>query len=168
MRASFAFVAALALVAACTEPEIPLGPDGQPLPRIYRISAAEAPKIQFRALDTINALRQAAGVPPLRLDAALNAAAATHSRDMARQNRPWNFGSDGSSPLDRVRRAGYTGQLIGQNISESYETELETIGGWMQSPDTRPLLLDPRARDLGFSFYQQENGKIWWTMVVGG
>ncbi len=168
MRASFALVAALALLSACAEPDIQLGPDGLPIPRIYRISAADAPNIQFRALDTINALRQGAGVPPLQLNAALNAAAATHSRDMARQNRPWNFGSDGSSPLDRVRRAGYTGRLIGQNISESYETELETIGGWMENPDTRPLLLDPRARDLGFSFYQEENGKIWWTMLVGG
>jgi uncharacterized protein YkwD len=168
LRASFALVAVLALTAACTQPPVALGPDGRPLPQVYRISAADAPKVQFRALDTINALRAAAGAPPLQLNAALNAAAAIHSRDMARQNRPWNFGSDGSSPLDRVRRAGYTGRLIGENISESYETELETIAGWMENPDTRPLLLDPRARDLGFSFYQEENGKIWWTMVVGG
>ena len=55
---------------------------------------------------------------------------------MARQNRPWHFGSDGSSPLDRVKRAGYPGMMLGENISETYETELETLSAWMQVGDT--------------------------------
>ncbi|MEM6728805.1 MAG: CAP domain-containing protein, partial [Pseudomonadota bacterium] len=92
---------------------------------------------------------------------------ATHARDMAVQNRPWHFGSDGSSPIDRVRRVGYAGQLVGETISETYETELETLGAWMQNPDTRGVILDPRARDLGFAWFQEQNGKIWWTMVLG-
>ena len=46
---------------------------------------------------------------------------------MLRQNRPWHFGSDGSSPLERIKRAGYTGKLLGENISESFETELQTL-----------------------------------------
>ena len=32
---------------------------------------------------------------------------------------------------------------------------------------TANVVLDPNARDLGFSFYQESNGKIWWTMVTG-
>lgn len=119
-------------------------------------------------LESVNAIRQAGGVQTLQLNDALNRAAAVHSRDMARQQRPWNFGSDGSSPVDRVRREGYMGQLKGENISETYETELETLGGWMEDPRTRNVILDPGARDLGFSFYQESNGKIWWTLITGG
>lgn len=169
VRHMFLIAAAAALVAAC-EPTPPpqLGPDGRPIPKVYRISANEAPKVQQRTVDSINAIRQAAGVPPLQLNGALNAAAATHSRDMAQQNRPWHFGSDGSTPLDRVARAGYAGQLKGENISETYETELETLGAWMEQPDTRAVILDATARDLGFSFYQEPNGKIWWTLITGG
>ena len=37
---------------------------------------------------------------------------------MSAQNRPWHFGSDGSSPLVRVQRAGYRGKLLGELISE--------------------------------------------------
>ena len=96
-----------------------------------------------------------------------NAAAATHSRDMSNQNRPWHFGSDGSSPIDRVRRAGYNGELVGENISETYETELETLGAWMDQPDTRRVILDRSARNMGFSWYQESNGKIWWVQVFG-
>ncbi|MCA3500333.1 MAG: CAP domain-containing protein, partial [Rhodobacter sp.] len=72
------------------------------------ITAGDIGEIQFRALDSVNTLRGARGLQPLELNAQLNAAAATHSRDMAVQNRPWHFGSDGSSPIDRVRRVGYS------------------------------------------------------------
>jgi uncharacterized protein YkwD len=87
---------------------------------------------------------------------------------MAVQNRPWHFGSDGSSPLERVRRTGYQGRMMGENISETYETELETLSAWMGSPDTRAVILDPAARDIGFAWYQEPAGKIWWTVVTGG
>lgn len=103
----------------------------------------------------------------MQLNAQLTAAAATHSRDMANQNRPWHFGSDGSSPIDRVQRVGYPGHLIGENISETYETEMETLSAWMDQDDTRRVILDPRATDMGFAWYQDNLGKIWWTMVLG-
>ncbi len=118
-------------------------------------------------LDSVNALRSASGQAPLVLDPSLNAAAATHSRDMSIQNRPWHFGSDGSSPIDRVQRVGYSGELVGENISETYESELETLGAWMEQPGTRRVILSPNATDLGFSWFQESNGKIWWTLVTG-
>lgn len=156
-----------ALLAACSTAGVPTDSNGNPLQRLYRIRPNQTGEVQFRMLDGVNALRGAQGLTPVNLNAELNAAAATHSRDMALQNRPWHFGSDGSSPIDRVRRAGYAGTLIGETISETYETELVTLAAWMQSPDTRGVIMDPRARDLGFSWFQEENGKLWWTLVLG-
>ncbi|PVA07679.1 CAP domain-containing protein [Thalassorhabdomicrobium marinisediminis] len=151
---------------ACGAPQAPVGPDGLPVRQVYRISEQDSDSVQFRMLDGLNALREAAGARPVRLNAQLNAAAATHSRDMSVQNRPWHFGSDGSSPIDRLRRVGYGGQLRGENISETYETELETLAAWMQNPATRDVLLDPKANELGFSWFQETNGKIWWTLIL--
>ena len=165
-RAFLAGLGSLGLV-ACTSTAGRIGPDGLPLPQVYNISAQEPGDIQFRMLDSINALRQAAGVPPVELDAQLNAAAATHARDMSLQNRPWLFGSDGSSPLDRARRVGFQGRVLGENISESYETELETLAAWMNQTDTRNVVLDPNARKIGFAWFQEEAGKLWWTLTVG-
>jgi uncharacterized protein YkwD len=164
------FLSALLALAACAAPPPPpqLGSDGKPLPRLYRIRSGETTEIQFRMLDAVNSLRQAAGQSPLILDASLNAAAATHSRDMSLQNRPWHFGSDGSSPIERVKRVGYTGHLVGEAISETYETELETLAAWMEQPDTRRVIMSDEARNMGFSWHQESGGKIWWTMVVGG
>ncbi|MEM1373502.1 MAG: CAP domain-containing protein [Pseudomonadota bacterium] len=156
-----------AFLAACEAGRVPVGADGRPTQQVYRIRAGETGEIQFRMLDGVNALRGARGLAPLSLNAELNAAAATHSRDMSRQNRPWHFGSDGSSPIDRVQRVGYSGLLIGETISETFETELETLAAWMETPTTRDVILDARARDLGFSWFQEPGGKIWWTMVLG-
>lgn len=154
-------------LSACEAPTPPLGTDGKPLPTVYRIRSGDVSKIQFRMLDSVNSLRQAAGLPPVEYDSLLNAAAATHARDMSIQNRPWHFGSDGSSPIDRVRRVGYSGNLVGENISETYETELETLAAWMDQNDTRRVILSPQARKMGFAWTQEQNGKLWWTLVMG-
>ena len=160
--------ALLTLSACATEPvQTNVGADGKPLPKLYRIRPADTSRVQFSMLDGINALREAAGQPPVSMDAALNAAAATHSRDMSVQNRPWHFGSDGSSPIDRIRRVGYTGELVGENISETYETELETLAAWMNEEVPRRVILSPDARKMGFAWLQEDNGKIWWTLVLG-
>ena len=169
MDRRFFLVGTGAFLGACTttSPTVQLGADGKPLPKRYLIGSGDADAVAFRMLDGVNALRQASGLPAVVFDAQLNAAAATHARDMAIQNRPWHFGSDGSSPLDRAARVGYPGLLLGENISETYETEVETLAAWMQVPETRAVILDDRATDLGFAWFQEDNGKIWWTLNVG-
>ena len=172
MRLPILIATALVALTACTP--VPssspsrLGADGKPLPKLYRIPVGAKQSIPFEVLDAVNSLRAASGAGPVTLNSQLTAAAATHSQDMSRQNRPWHFGSDGSSPIDRVRRVGYTGLMLGENISETFETEIETLSAWMDQDDTRRVILDKRARDMGFAWYQENNGKIWWTMIIGG
>ena len=170
IRLISAFAIAVAMLSACAPSNTgtTLGSDGRPLPKVYRIKERDTAKVQFRMLDAVNALRGASGLQAVELDPQLNAAAATHSRDMSIQNRPWHFGSDGSSPSDRVSRAGYGGTLKGELISETYETELETLAAWMEQPDTRRVVMDPGAAHMGLGWKQEQNGKIWWTMVTGG
>ena len=161
----------MGLLCACVQQPtaaVRLGPDGQPLPQVYRIGPGTENEISFRLLDSVNALRRAQNAQPLAFNAALNAAAATHARDMSVQNRPWHFGSDGSSPLARVQRVGYTAGLKGELISETFETELVTLAAWMRQAETRAIILDPTARDMGFAWFQEPNGKIWWCLVTGG
>ncbi|ASM73907.1 cysteine-rich secretory protein family protein [Pseudosulfitobacter pseudonitzschiae] len=162
-------LAGLLVLSACAVPpsQPTMTSDGQSAPKLYRIRAGDTSKLQYRMLDSVNALRQAQGAAPVELNPQLNAAAATHSRDMSVQNRPWHFGSDGSSPIDRLQRVGYPGRLVGENISETYESELETLAAWMAQPDTRRTILARDASQMGFSWHQESNGKIWWTMVMG-
>ncbi|MEE9388238.1 MAG: CAP domain-containing protein [Paracoccaceae bacterium] len=168
-RSLLSLLAVSMLLTACEPTTSPtMGTDGKPLPQVYRISSRDAGPIQFRILDSVNTLRQASGAAPLALNAQLNAAAATHSRDMSVQNRPWHFGSDGSSPIERIQRSGYSGPALGENISETFETELQTLSAWMDLADTRNVILDRNAQNLGFAWFQEGSGKIWWTLVTGG
>ena len=66
-----------------------------------------------------------------------------------------------------MQRVGFQGQLIGENISETYESELETLGAWMNQPDTRRIILNANANKMGFAWFQESNGKIWWTLITG-
>ncbi|GHC29805.1 Cysteine-rich secretory protein family protein [Gemmobacter caeni] len=162
-------ICALSLLAACAAPDTQptIGADGRPLPRVYHIDKRTEAEIPGRLLEAVNTLRSAKGVQPLQYNGALIAAANAHSRDMSEQNRPWHFGSDGSSPLLRVQRAGYAGHLQGELISETYETELDTLASWTAVPDTRAVVMDPQSNEIGFSWYQEPSGKIWWTLLTG-
>ena len=163
---TLALVSVLALT-ACQKPGPQLGPDGKPLLVAYRITGREEAEIPGRVLGQINALRANVGAAPMVENPMLDAAAKAHARDMAAQNRAWHFGSDGSSPLDRARRAGYPGHLVGENISESYENDIATLQAWMQERDTRDVIMDPSATTLGIAWYQEPSRKIWWTLVTG-
>ena len=37
----------------------------------------------------------------------------------------------------------------------------------MEQTDTRRTILAPQAQEMGFAWFQESNGKIWWTMVMG-
>lgn len=155
---------ALALAATLALSACAGGPAAE---RATSLTAADRGRVQFAMLDGVNALRTARGTPPLALDSSLTAAAATHARDMAAQNRPWHFGSDGSSPPERAARAGYPGAFRGEAISESYEGELETLAAWMEQPGPREVVLDPLAREMGLGWHEESSGKLWWALVTG-
>jgi uncharacterized protein YkwD len=165
-RLYVALLVALFGLSACTAGLPTPGGTGTSGKSVFRIG--NSAKLQFRVLDSVNALRAASGLQTVELSAELNAAAATHSKDMSVQNRPWHFGSDGSNPIERAARAGFTGAMLGENISETFEGDVETMAAWMQEPSTRAVILNPDARFMGISWFQESNGKIWWTQIFGG
>jgi uncharacterized protein YkwD len=133
-----------------------------------RISPADADAIRLRHLDAVNAVRAENGLGAVQLSAELNAAADTHARDMSVQQRAWHFGSDLTSPRERAIRAGYRGELIGENLSEGSDSDLVVLKSWLDFPDTRSVILDPSARGLGIGWYQEAaTSKTWWVELLG-
>ncbi len=169
LRVILSCLALMVGLSACTAPSVPMrmGPDGKPVPVVYRIAPEDAPRVRQRALDGLNTMRAQNGLPPLRPNLQLDSAAATHARDMSFQQRPWHWGSDGSSPMQRVARAGYAGAFVGEMVSETFETEVETVNAWMREPETRAVILDDSATEVGVGWHQDENGKLWWVAVLG-
>ena len=121
------------------------------------------------ARDRINAYRKQKGLKPLRLNAALTAAAKAHSRDLAKWDRISHFGSDGSNPWDRVKRAGYNAKLAAENVGTGQVSFDEVLKGWKDSPGHNKNLLLSDAEHMGIALVHEPKSefKTFWTLVVG-
>ena len=132
-----------------------------------RIENFDSVEIRKRHLDYLNAIRQERGLTNLQISNSLNSSAATHARDIFKQQRAWNFGSDGSSPQKRAEISGFKGVVTGENVSETYEGEFLVLQVWVKNSFSRSVLLNKEATHLGLGWYQQDNGKIWWVQILG-
>jgi uncharacterized protein YkwD len=122
-----------------------------------------------KARDLINAYRKAKGLKPLRLNAALTEAAKAHSRDLAKWDRISHYGSDGSNPWDRVKRAGYNAKVAAENVGTGQASLEEVIKGWQASPGHNKNLLLADVEHMGIALVQDPRTefKTFWTLVVG-
>jgi uncharacterized protein YkwD len=121
-----------------------------------------------RARDLVNTYRKQKGLRPLKLQPALTEAARAHSRDLAKWDRISHYGSDGSNPWDRVKRAGYDARLAAENVGTGQVTVDEVINGWKASPGHNKNLLLPEAEHMGIALIQDARTefKTFWTLVI--
>jgi uncharacterized protein YkwD len=121
-----------------------------------------------KARDLVNAYRKEKGLRPLKLQPALTEAARTHARDLAKWDRISHFGSDGSNPWDRVKRAGYNAKLAAENVGTGQITIDEVMKGWQASPGHNRNLLLPEAEHMGIALVQDPKTefKTFWALVI--
>lgn len=118
--------------------------------------------------DYINQQRRAAGLRPLRMDANLTRAAATHACDMAQMGRISHVSSNGMDVQQRARAAGMNACTIAENTAwgRPYEAPAALVTGWMNSSGHRAnILLDRGVTHFGVGVAY--NGTTpYWTWVV--
>jgi uncharacterized protein YkwD len=122
-----------------------------------------------KARDLINAYRRQKGLKPLKLNASLTEAARMHASDLAKWDRISHYGSDGSNPWDRVKRAGYNARLAAENVGTGQASIEEVIKGWQASPGHNKNLLLAEAEHMGIALVQDPKTefKTFWTLVIG-
>lgn len=152
------------------EDKAPMGsferaPTGALADRDYSKTALDPEK----ARDLINQYRHDKGLKPLQLNAQLTEAAKAHSRDLAQWDRISHYGSDGSNPWDRVKRAGYHARLAAENVGTGQVDFQEVLRGWKESPGHNKNLLLPDATHMGIALVQDPKTefKSFWTLVIG-
>ena len=162
-RLSAVLFSVLLTLSACTEPSSGVY---EGTTRSGNIASYSTNGIRLRHLDSINAMRVERGLQALQLSAELNSAAATHARDMSKQQRAWNFGSDRTSPQERAERAGFIGVVRGENVAESFRSEFFVLQAWLDNTVSRASIFDPELTHVGYAWYQESNGKVWWVEVL--
>ncbi len=121
------------------------------------------------ARDIINQYRKDNGLKPLVINAELTAAAKAHSRDLSKWDRISHYGSDGSNPWDRVKRAGYKARLAAENVGTGQVNFDEVMKGWKNSPghNKNLLLADAQQMGLALVYDPKTEFKSFWTLVIG-
>ncbi|AKJ09830.1 lipoprotein [Streptomyces incarnatus] len=117
-----------------------------------------------RVVQLVNAERAKAGCHPLTVNPELAKAAQAHSADMAAHQNMSHTGSDGSSPGDRITRAGYSWSAYGENVAYGYATPEQVMNGWMNSPGHRANILNCSYKEIGVGLAQPGS---YWTQDFG-
>lgn len=126
------------------------------------------PSLESRVVELTNAERGKAGCPALRLDLRLRTAARAHSTEMARYGTWGHAGRDGSTPGQRMARAGYN--VDGgwaENIARGYADAEAVMQGWMGSAGHRANILNCGLRAIGVGVARASNGRLYWTQDFG-
>jgi uncharacterized protein YkwD len=138
-------------------------------------TAADAASVSQHILDRVNAARAAgrrcgaryfAPAAPLTLNSRLTGAALAHSLEMAKYGEFDHRGHDGSTPVMRVRRAGYGAySIVGENIAAGAMTAAEVTDGWLASPAHCENIMDARFTQIGIAFAANLNTSVglYWT-----
>ena len=138
-------------------------------------SGADAAKVQRQILDLVNVARATgrrcgthsfAAAPALGTDPALASAALEHSRDMAAHDEFEHGGHDGSTPAQRLERAGYgEHRIVGENIAAGAMSAAEVVQGWLASPPHCENIMDPRFTQMGIGYAENlhTSSGVFWT-----
>jgi uncharacterized protein YkwD len=118
---------------------------------LVSVSAAQARGLtgsEASLLNTMNAVRQAHGLPVLRVDFHLVRAARGHSADMMRRQ----YFAHGSV-AGRAVSAGARGPLFGEDLAWATGiTANWVVEHWLASPSHRAILLRPGFRRVGIGY----------------
>ena len=111
-------------------------------------------EVRRQTLCLLNLERARRGLRRLREVHALDVASRRHARDMAARHYLEHVALDGSTPTDRVVRAGYGPhpRLVGENLAfgdREAGSPASIVGGWMHSPGHRANILRRRFREIG-------------------
>ena len=108
-------------------------------------------------------------VTKLRWNCTLQAAATTHNTDMVTHDFFAHQGSDGSEMADRINRAGYRWQTIGENLAAGYPTAREAVEGLLTSPSHCVNIMFSRFSELGaaYGYSADTYYRHYWTQNFG-
>jgi uncharacterized protein YkwD len=167
-----------------TLPTLPVGgtaPSGAPVVPVpsgagrcpgagARAGHASSARMRWALLCLVNRQRARHGRGALHADGRLMRAAGRHARDMAHRHYFGHVSPSGSSPMQRVRSAGWRGN-VGEAIAwgcGSLSSPRSIVRAWMASAPHRAILLGgAHAVGVGYTRTRGCGGHDYWVVDVG-
>lgn len=129
----------------------------------------------LRALNEARATPRTCGdqrfgaAPPVTWNGYLAGAARAHAADMAQRRYFDHVTPDGTTPAQRVERAGYSGWTeVAENIAAGY-TVANVMQGWIDSPSHCKTLMDPTLKEVGVGYVYKPGSRYgtYWVQDYG-
>lgn len=126
--------------------------------------------VRQEMLERINTLRREAGRPPLTLEPRLTTSAQAHADDMLTRTYYSHVTPEGTPPRQRMLAAGYSGEIVAENIAAGQTSVELAVDAWMHSTEHRRNILDPRFQEIGIGMAvgsYEHKYKILWVQNFG-
>ena len=104
---------------------------------------------------------------PLRWDSTLAKVAAAHSKDMASHSYFSHYSRKGTSPFQRIRKAGYRYSSAGENIAAGFGSPASVVKAWLKSPGHCKNVMNRSYDELGVGFAEGGYYGNYWTQDFG-
>ncbi len=112
-------------------------------------------------IDRVNDYRESIGCPRLVVDMRARTVAQAHSEDMHRRRFVAHVNPDGESHTDRLRHAGLSFTIAGENLAQSSEGGAGVLQVWLASPPHRVNIQNCAFLRHGVGRYES-----YWTHVL--
>lgn len=130
---------------------------GTAQPAQAHVSAVQLTSLDRGVLQQLNAIRALHGLAAVKLDVSLNASAAQHSVEMGAKGYFEHNSADGTVFWKRIQHyypaSNFTYWSVGENLlwSSPAVDPTQAMRMWMNSPEHRANILNPRWRQIGIS-----------------
>lgn len=98
-----------------------------------------------------NKKREENGVPSLRLNDKLSAAAQKKAKDMFEDGYWAHVAPDGTEPWDFIVGENYEYIYAGENLAKNFSTSKEVVEAWFKSPSHKSNLIGVNYDEVGFA-----------------
>ena len=152
---------------------IAFGSPEKPNPPVTEDSNTQEPDVEIpnegqlsyaeQVVKLVNEERAKAGLPALKMDADITAAANVRAKEIKQKfshARP-----DGSSFSSVLKEQGVSFRGSGENIAWGQKSAEQVMNGWMNSDGHRANILNPNFKNIGVGHYQDENGVNYWVQL---
>jgi len=128
----------------------------------------DLPAEEAKMLDLLNQERTSRGLKPLELDSRLRDAARAYSKEMVTNNFFSHTSAvDGSSPFDRIKRAGVSYKYAGENLAYNSSTQAAHTA-LMNSASHRANILNSNFTHVGIGIVKKGTSQIMATQEFIG
>lgn len=117
----------------------------------------------YEVLDLTNEVRRQYGLPEFTWDNNLAKVGREHCMDMAAQGYFDHNSPDGSTPFDRLSRAGISYYAAAENIAAGQIDPKSVVDAWMNSEEHRENILNPLLRKMGVGISRNGDYGIYWA-----